>query len=154
MPDWWWMTVSQGFDSNFKQFARDLEAVGRSYGKSQKKFLRQEGGKLLRADTLEELVEKTGLPLEQALASLERYNRMCAEGNDRDYRYNGADAIRVYSSAPHAHLIEEGHRIVTHDGTEVGFVRGHHVFELAAKEFESQFYTDLDEYLEEAVDIK
>ena len=44
--------------------------------------------------------------------------------------------------------------MVTHDGTEVGFVRGHHVFELADKEFEGQFYTDLDEYLEEAVDIK
>ena len=37
--------------------------------------------------------------------------------------------------------------MVTHDGTEVGFVRGHHVFELAAKEFEGQFYTDLDDFL-------
>lgn len=50
-------------------------------------------GKLLRADTLEELVEKTGLPMEQTLASLERYNRMCAEGNDRDY---GKRALRLF----------------------------------------------------------
>ena len=127
------MIVSQGFDGRqFQQFSRDLEAVGRAYGKSQKKFLRQEGSKLLR---------KTGT-----------YKKSIKRG--KVYRYNGADAVRVYSSAPHAHLIEEGHRMVTHDGTEVGFVRGHHVFELAAKEFEGQFYTDLDEYLEEAVDIK
>lgn len=50
-------------------------------------------GKLLRADTLEELVEKTGLPVEQTLASLERYNRMCAEGNDKDY---GKRAMRLF----------------------------------------------------------
>ena len=43
------MIVSQGFDGRqFQQFARDLEAVGRAYGKSHKKFLRQEGSKLLR----------------------------------------------------------------------------------------------------------
>ena len=58
-------------------------------------------------------------------------------------------AVRVYSYAPHAHLIEEGHRLVTHDGREVGFVRGRHVFEVAAKEFEPEFYTDLDEMLDE-----
>ena len=56
-------------------------------------------------------------------------------------------AVRVYSYAPHAHLIEEGHRMVTHDGREVGFVKGHHVFEVAAKGFESEFYTDLDDFL-------
>ena len=50
-------------------------------------------GKLLRADTLEELVEKTGLPMEQTLVSLERYNIMCAEGNDRDY---GKRAMRLF----------------------------------------------------------
>ena len=50
-------------------------------------------GKLLRADTLEELVEKTGLPMEQTLVSLERYNSMCAEGNDRDY---GKRAMRLF----------------------------------------------------------
>ena len=101
------MTVSQGFDSNFKQFARDLEAVGRAYGKSQKKFLRQEGSKLLRKTKAraKALGTKTGT-----------YKKSIKRG--KVYRYNGADAIRVYSSAPHAHLIEEGHRMVTHDGTE------------------------------------
>lgn len=84
------MTVSQGFDGRqFKQFARDLEAVGRAYGKSQKKFLRQEGSKLLRKtkDRAKALGTKTG-----------NYKKSIKRG--KVYRYNGADAIRVYSSAP------------------------------------------------------
>ena len=50
-------------------------------------------GKLLRADTLEELVERTGLPKEQALASLARYNALCRAGRDLDY---GKRALRLF----------------------------------------------------------
>ncbi|WP_418710589.1 FAD-dependent oxidoreductase [Allofournierella sp.] len=50
-------------------------------------------GKLLRADTLEELVERTGLPREQALASLARYNALCRAGRDLDY---GKRALRLF----------------------------------------------------------
>lgn len=42
-------------------------------------------GKLVKADTLEELVDKIGLPKKEALASVERYNRMCSQGKDTDY---------------------------------------------------------------------
>ena len=69
------------------------------------------------------------------------------------YEYDGAQAVRVYSTAPHAHLIEEGHRMVLHDGTEVGFVPGHHVFEVAAKGFEPQYLEDVDKMLDEAVKL-
>ena len=41
--------------------------------------------------------------------------------------------------------------MVTHDGREVGFVQGHHVFEVAARAFEPQFLMDLDYLLDEAV---
>ena len=37
--------------------------------------------------------------------------------------------------------------MVTHDGQEVGFVQGHHVFEAAARDFEPQFQSDLDDFL-------
>lgn len=50
-------------------------------------------GKLLRAGTLEELVEKTGLPKQQALASLARYNEQCRAGVDEDY---GKRALRLF----------------------------------------------------------
>lgn len=44
-----------------------------------------EDGSMLKADTLEELVEKTGLPKETALASIRRYNEFCANKRDSDF---------------------------------------------------------------------
>lgn len=41
--------------------------------------------------------------------------------------------------------------MVTHDGREVGFVRGHHVFETAARNFFPRFQADLEDFLDEAV---
>ena len=117
--------------------------MGQEYEKAERRFLQKEGSKL-RSKTKAQ-ARKLGKKTGNYLKSIKR---------GKVYKYRGDKAVRVYSYAPHAHLIEEGHRMVTHDGTEVGFVRGHHVFELAAKEFEGQFYIDLDEYLEEAVDIK
>ena len=42
-------------------------------------------GRCLKADTLEELVELTGLPKEAALASIRRYNELCVKGDDEDF---------------------------------------------------------------------
>ena len=44
-----------------------------------------ENGKLLKADTLEELIEKMGLPMETALDSIARYNALSAAGDDEDF---------------------------------------------------------------------
>lgn len=52
-----------------------------------------ESGKLLKADTIEELIEKMGLPKETALASIARYNELCEKGHDEDY---GKKASRMF----------------------------------------------------------
>lgn len=44
-----------------------------------------EKGMILKADTLEEIVEKTGLPIEKTLAEIERYNGFCRDGYDADF---------------------------------------------------------------------
>lgn len=46
------------------------------------KYVRKavEEGVLLEAETLEELIVKTGLPADTALASVEQYNRLCEQG--------------------------------------------------------------------------
>ena len=41
--------------------------------------------------------------------------------------------------------------MVTHDGREVGFVPGMHVFEVAGKDFEPEYLADIDDMLDEAV---
>jgi succinate dehydrogenase/fumarate reductase flavoprotein subunit len=43
-------------------------------------------GGLLRADTLEELAERLGLPVDAVVGSVARYNDFAAAGHDRDYR--------------------------------------------------------------------
>ena len=121
-------------------YARELERTARDAPKTQKKFMRQEGSKLLRRTKSEakRVKVKTG-----------NYKKSIKRG--KVYEYDGAQAIRVYSTAPHAHLIEDGHRMVTHDGREVGFVPGMHVFEVAGKNFEPEFLADIDDMLDEAV---
>jgi hypothetical protein len=53
-----------------------------------------ESGAYVKADTLEELIEKLGLP-DEALASIERYNADCAAGEDTEYHKNAAFMIPV-----------------------------------------------------------
>lgn len=131
--------MSQGFDlSELRKYAKDLSTVGREYEKSERKFLQKEGSKLRSRTKAQARAQKLGKKTGNYLKSIKR---------GKVYDYRGAKAVRVYSYAPHAHLIEEGHRMVTHDGREVGFVRGRHVFEVAAKDFESEFYTDLDDFI-------
>lgn len=52
-----------------------------------------QGGKLLKADTLEGLIEKTDLPKETALKSIKRYNELCKNKKDVDY---GKNPIRLF----------------------------------------------------------
>lgn len=64
-----------------------------------------------------------------------------------DTEYN----IQVKNTAPHAHFIEDGHDMVTHDGRKVGFVPGKHILENAAIEFESTFAKDIENKLAKKV---
>lgn len=131
--------MSKVFDlSELASYGKDMRRIAEENPKKQRQFLQKEGNKL-RSRTKAQ-ARKLGKKTGNYLKSIKR---------GKVYDYRGDKAIRVYSYAPHAHLIEDGHRMVTHDGREVGFVRGRHVFEVAAKGFESEFYTDLDEMLDE-----
>ena len=121
-------------------YAKELERTARESPKLQKKFMRQEGSKLLR---------RTKSEAKRVKVKSGNYKKSIKRG--KVYEYDGAQAIRVYSTAPHAHLIEDGHRMVTHDGKEVGFVPGMHVFEVAGKGFEPEYLADIDDMLDEAV---
>ncbi|RKD26687.1 hypothetical protein BEP19_15885 [Ammoniphilus oxalaticus] len=68
----------------------------------------------------------------------------------------GKIVTRVINSAPHAHLIEYGHKQVTKDGREVGFVPGKHVMSNGAKNFDNSgdFEKMLSDWLDEMLDSK
>lgn len=67
----------------------------------------------------------------------------------------GRTVVRAINSAPHAHLIEYGYRLVR-GGNEIGFVPGRLIMSAAAKkfgdsgEFEKIISKELDRMLDEA----
>lgn len=59
-----------------------------------------------------------------------------------DAEYN----IRVYNAAPHAHLIENGHRLVI-AGKFIRWIPGKHIIEDVHRAFESQYAADVEDDL-------
>ena len=67
------------------------------------------------------------------------------------YQKQGQHYIRVYSNAPHAHLIEQDHDVVR-GGRKVGFAPGREVFAKAEKAYEDKFYQNCEELADEVID--
>ena len=81
-------------------------------------------GSTVKADTLEELVEKMGLPRETALAAIERYNALAKQGEDADF---GKKASRLFplEKAPfYGSRIMKAMVLCSHSGLESD-VNGH-----------------------------
>lgn len=88
------------FDANNRQYAEQFDEVGccrlfpfpngaasnmgYDYVWSKNEELIEEGY-LQKADTLEELAEKLQIPVDDFVATVERYNELCAKGVDEDY---------------------------------------------------------------------
>lgn len=107
------------------------------------KFIRKEGTQLRKVtvkNARAKVKKKTG-----------NYFKSIKKGRAYIYQGNGGSSIRVYSTAPHAHLIEKGHRIVTPGGTEKGFKPGLHIFENSEKEFQNQFYEDIENFIDDVI---
>ena len=66
---------------------------------------------------------------------------------------NGQIIVRVINSSNHAHLIEDGHRLVK-DDREIGFVPGKKVLDSGIKNFDDsgQYENMLSEWLDEMLD--
>ena len=67
------------------------------------------------------------------------------------YQKKGEYYIRVYSNAPHAHLIEDGHDVIA-GGRKAGFAEGREVFAKAEDAYEEQFHRNCEEMLDEVID--
>ena len=126
----------EGVDEFLKEMT---EIASKNYPKQVKKMLQKSGNKLRK-----KIVEKARTKVKKKTGN---YIKGFKRG--KVYKYNGnEDAVRVYNSAPHAHLIEYGHRMVTKSGKEVGFVKGYHVLDGIKEEFSEEFAKDIDEMLD------
>ena len=77
-----------------------------------------EQGLMFKADTLEELAEKLGLPADALKATVERYNELCAKGEDEDF---GKEAYRMIAvdTAPYYGGFFGGSLLTTCDGIRI-----------------------------------
>lgn len=113
------------------RFTKELNDLERLFPKQAKQLMLRSGSKArtIVARKARQLVRKvTG----NYVKSIKRGKVWIEEGA-------GSYKVRVYTRAPHGHLIEYGHRIVGKDGREYGFKEGYHVFEKSTTEIESQW---------------
>lgn len=111
-----------------------------------KKFVMTEGRKLktkTKKKARSKVKKRTG-----------NYFKGIKSGKVYTYNGNGGTSIRVYGGKPahHAHLIEYGHIIRNKSGEEVGFAPGYHVFQEAADEFQPEFYSDTQKFIDKMAD--
>lgn len=119
--------------------------------KENKKFMRQEASKELKmAKSLAKQRLKTYRPVSDKKSYLGRLKR------GKIFHQNGDIedlSIRVYSSAPHGHLIEEGHVMKTRDGktpkSGEKFVKGYHILRDTHRTFEPEFDRDVEAHLDQ-----
>lgn len=131
--------------SQLDGFAKELlNTANDKLPKESKKFLRKEGTKL----------KKKTLSKAKSLTNKKtgNYYKGIKRGKIYHYRDKKNNSIRVYGGSPHAHLIEYGHRQVSKNGVESGFVEGKHVFEKAKNEFQSEYNKDCEQFLNEVVE--
>ena len=118
-----------------------------------KKFMRQEASKELKmAKSLAKQRLKTYRPVSNKKGYLGRLKRgkiFYQNGDLEDL------SIRVYSGAPHGHLIEKGHVMKTHDGQSPKsgekFVKGYHILEDTHRSFDAQFQEDVDKHIDDMI---
>lgn len=132
--------MNDGFDtSDIDAFARQLARAVNGSPEKAKQFMRQQGTKL-KNDTKSlaksRIHKKTG-----------NYLKSIKRGKVYTYRSEKTYAIRAYSSVRHAHLLEDGHRIVLH-GREVGFAPGQHVFADAGSAFAPKFEHACEDFVD------
>lgn len=75
-------------------------------------------GLVQKADTLEELAEKLGLPVDTFVATVNRYNELCEAGEDKDF---GKEAYRMVAlkSAPYYGGFQGAALLTTLDGLRI-----------------------------------
>lgn len=67
-------------------------------------------------------------------------------------KHKGEFYIEVYNNAPHAHLIEDGHRIVGKDGSDHGWWEGKHMLLISTKQLEERLEPRLQAWLNEMLE--
>ena len=77
-----------------------------------------DAGRIVKADTLEELAEKMNLPVDTFVATVKRYNELCAKGDDEDF-YKEAYRMIALETAPFYAFRNSSFALSTLDGIRI-----------------------------------
>ena len=141
-----------GFDcSELMEFADTLGAQPKALHKAQRKLLREQGTKLRRrtAQRARAEVNRTAVHRPKYDRAAGTYHKSIKRG--RVYEKDGRTRIRVYTSDPIGHLVEDGWTPKARNGKRGKHRDGQQVFDTAAKEFEPEFYEAADDMLDEVI---
>lgn len=138
-----------GFDfSELTDYSKKMLSTAQSLknGKETKKLLNKEGGKLATQQKKSFNSKGIGTGGEDSTRVAKSFKK------GKVYNYDGAQAIRGFSSDPLTHLLNDGHRIVTKGGEEKGFVVGYKFMDDAEEKFQNVYYEDIDKFLDDLLD--
>lgn len=135
--------MKNGLDlTELEAFGETLLSVATQFPEYNKKVLRKSGSKLLQKTKARARVlgVKTG-----------NYKRSIKRGRVYYYDPGHVWAIRVYSGAPHAHLIEEGHDVISHGQWTGKRAPAYYVFQAGMQDYSGEFARDVENMLDEIV---
>lgn len=117
---------------SFEEFIGRLELVQREFPDDSEIVLKRSADRMIRA--LKENSPDSG---SEHKGKLNKSWRKEIEGYGKNIHAN------IYSTAPHFHLVDRGHKIIDKKGNEKGFVQGKHFLQKTIDEQED----DLSEYM-------
>ncbi|WP_110955751.1 hypothetical protein [Anaerosinus massiliensis] len=122
------MADDNGLDfSDLEEFKQQNEAVAREYPGTAEKHLKRIGNKFKKI-----VSEKSPDSGTEHKRKLKKSWKSEMEG------HSGDDLkMNIWSTSPHFHLVDRGHKKVDKKGNAIGFVQGKHFLEATAKEVES-----------------
>jgi hypothetical protein len=144
--------MSDGFDiTELTKFEKKLVNVANdTMPKESRKFIKKESVKLNKKN--KQVFQSKGIGQETG-------NLLKGFKSGKAYKYQGNWSSRAYNSSPHAHLLNNGYMWTPHKkvakGQEVKqsgeehFIPGFHFMEDAARAFESGYFTDVEQFLQE-----
>lgn len=137
--------------SELDEFTDRLIQSSKEANKVQKKFLRDQGTKLRRKTAQRARVEvhKTRVERPKYVREAGTYHKSIKRG--KLHTKNGALRIRVYSSDPIGHLIEDGWTPRARDGRKGSTQRGKEVFDKAYEDFAPEYEADAEEMIDEMI---
>ena len=132
--------MSDVLTSNIGEFKASIDKIATAFPLESEKRLTRVGNKMKK-------MLKTASP-DSGRAHRRKLNK---SWKSKAKGYSGETlSVEIWSTAPHFHLVDRGHKVVNPKGVPIGFVQGKHFLEKTAQEVEATVVPgEMDKFLDE-----